>query len=789
MDPDAEAPVEISLSVADTNRLRISLGLKPLDASTGGSKGDQAAAANFLAEKKRLQKRQERKDIMARLGREENKDKFFTRLEGKGLGDASDEEEEGGDSLKWALSHKKTVRRNLKGVAAEAMREEEQEAVQYDAEDLKGLRVGHSLEDISDDILVLKDRKIGDGEDESDDELVSSKITAKERLEMNLKNKKNKPNYSAYDDDEFNNPGQKRSLLSHYDEDNETSGFVLGVGGRVEAQEEDEASKILGGAKTVSLEYEKMQVVKDYYTQEEAVAFMKPKKKKKKGKSRTRDEPDWPTANQEEGPGGDSGAMDVDGSAPSGGAGGSRAGGAATFSRSNRDSNVDLNVNFVDDDDLQMALSRARNLANKKIKRPNVEEMLKAAEEIEQQQQTATAGGSDDSDDEGLTLSATSEFVNNLATAPVARATTSRPAVASRLRVRDEDSDEDDEEDKPVPENVEKESEDAADPWGDVNMQESADAAEDEDGEDAEEKEGGIMGGIEEEPLISGGLAATLRLLSKQGFLEKVDSDQLEREKKQKERAQWLAEQRIHDRKREIIKEREKAMQREINKAKGPAKRGGGGGGNAMSAEDEWKLEEENQRMERQRTRDIEERFKTYTPDVIIKYNDEYGRDLTPKEAFRLQSHKFHGMGSGKMKTEKRLLKMDEEAQLNKMLSADTPLHTASALLEKTKKAKTAHLVLAVGNRGSLPQDVVAAEEKALLEKRNARLAAAAKAKADKASKAKQSGTSSVASTKGTSSVAPRGKITFGLAGGGGGAKRKADSAAGFEESLAKKSK
>ncbi|KAJ3046451.1 hypothetical protein HDU99_009778, partial [Rhizoclosmatium hyalinum] len=206
-----------------------------------------------------------------------------------------------------------------------------------------------------------------------------------------------------------------------------------------------------------------------------------------------------------------------------------------------------------------------------------------------------------------------------------------------------------------------------------------------------------------------------------------------------------------------------------------------------------------------------------------LKYNDKYGRNLNAKEAFRELSHKFHGHGSGKMKTEKLLRKIDDElsiiprkviaikinhetpfnrAKLNKMQSTDTPLQTASALLEKTKSAKTAHLVLGVGNRGSLPQDVVAAEEKALLEKRRLRLEAAAKAKELKEKLKKAGGgggvggTSSVAGTasiaKGTGSVAPsgaRGKIAFGLPGG---VKRKADGSGGvggFEESLAKKNK
>lgn len=51
----------------------------------------------------------------------------------------------------------------------------------------------------------------------------------------------------------------------------------------------------------------------------------------------------------------------------------------------------------------------------------------------------------------------------------------------------------------------------------------------------------------------------------------------------------------------------------------------------------------------------------TYKPDVKLEYVDDSGRNLTPKEAFRQLSHRFHGKGSGKKKTEKRMKKLEEE--------------------------------------------------------------------------------------------------------------------------------
>ena len=50
-----------------------------------------------------------------------------------------------------------------------------------------------------------------------------------------------------------------------------------------------------------------------------------------------------------------------------------------------------------------------------------------------------------------------------------------------------------------------------------------------------------------------------------------------------------------------------------------------------------------------------------YKPEVKIKYRDDQGRDMSAKEAFRYLSHRFHGKGSGKMKTEKRQKKWEQE--------------------------------------------------------------------------------------------------------------------------------
>ncbi len=50
-----------------------------------------------------------------------------------------------------------------------------------------------------------------------------------------------------------------------------------------------------------------------------------------------------------------------------------------------------------------------------------------------------------------------------------------------------------------------------------------------------------------------------------------------------------------------------------------------------------------------------------YRPDIKLVYVDDNGRRINEKGAFRHLSYSFHGKGSGKKKTEKRVKKQIEE--------------------------------------------------------------------------------------------------------------------------------
>ncbi|XP_031117343.1 SART-1 family protein DOT2-like isoform X2 [Ipomoea triloba] len=80
--------------------------------------------------------------------------------------------------------------------------------------------------------------------------------------------------------------------------------------------------------------------------------------------------------------------------------------------------------------------------------------------------------------------------------------------------------------------------------------------------------------------------------------------------------------------------------------------------------------------------------------EIHIERTDEYGRILTPKEAFRLLSHKFHGKRPCKMKQEKHMRQYQEELKIKQMKNSDTPSQSVERMREAQEKLKTPYLIL-----------------------------------------------------------------------------------------------
>lgn len=306
---------------------------------------------------------------------------------------------------------------------------------------------------------------------------------------------------------------------------------------------------------------------------------------------------------------------------------------------------------------------------------------------VEERERSATANGQEviqvEDDDlaheVGLTFDDTSEFVRAITYNPVAvkQEPQQPPSVAPSKQ-------------PPEPRDVEMKAEDEAIEEleaGEVVVKEEDDeeemlnaivnAIEQTEAEEKAVQDQGVPGGTSTEQTYGTGMASTLNILRSQGILATPTADVNEREQVQLQRDLWLA------------NYRRMLAQRELDRAKTR-------GGNKDQATREY----ENRLREQQDARQNLDSFKDYKPDVNIVYYDEFGRELSAKEAWKALSHKFHGKGSGKMKTEKRLKKIAEEKKQLAMSSGDTPLSMNQAFQIRQEKAKQPHFVLSVGNRG-----------------------------------------------------------------------------------------
>jgi U4/U6.U5 tri-snRNP-associated protein 1 len=84
-------------------------------------------------------------------------------------------------------------------------------------------------------------------------------------------------------------------------------------------------------------------------------------------------------------------------------------------------------------------------------------------------------------------------------------------------------------------------------------------------------------------------------------------------------------------------------------------------------------------------------------PHIRLEYLDEQGRPMTPKEAFRRLSYKFHGEKPGKNKLEKRMRQAEEEKKRKLMSNIDTPLNTLDKLKQEQEKLQKPFIVLSGG--------------------------------------------------------------------------------------------
>ncbi|RMZ71276.1 dna binding sart-1 [Pyrenophora seminiperda CCB06] len=562
-----------------------------------------------------------REERAAKIKKEREKASRFTNLEGKGLADEADVD----DDLAWLKSSKK---RQKKIAKEEQMRKELEErerqaleAMQYTDKDLAGVKVGHELDqfDDEDQILVLKDTAV-DAED--DDELEAVSLREKERLQDRLDSKKRK---RAYDPNDLDEGGQK-SILAQYDEEIEGKkgkAFTLDGKGRTV---EDVQAEVAGASRpkkvAISLDLLKEDAPANDYMDVSEVKMKKPKKKKSKKSKREHiaDEEDWSMAPVEEAA---ADGMEIDD-------------GENTVPQQKKKKVFD--ESFVDDDDLQANLAAQRQKALKKRKKMRPEDLARQLREEATTPQPDVLESTEDGE-VGLVIDETTEFVQNLAAAG------DDEDEAHRKRRKSSHISEGTKSMGGIG---------TADEDGDVEMGQSYAEA-----EEAEEAQNRSISrarsteitdtGLEAEKTIDQGMGATLALLKQRGLVKESDAgdkNALYRER-QKFLADKLKAEAEAERQRKIARERERGSARWNNMT--PRER------------EDW-ARKNNTNADQIESRRLAELFnKEYTPNVELKYVDEHGRQMNQKEAFKQLSHQFHGKGSGNTKTKKHLDKVAAE--------------------------------------------------------------------------------------------------------------------------------
>lgn len=670
-------------SIEDVNRVRASLGLPLLPVPGGGPHFKSSKDAGISSEDeeqgstlesrqaqgydnwKKLQSEADAKALreanLEKIKRARDTAKKYSKLEGKGLGDADSAGDL--DTKTWLLQQKKRRKKLEKERFAKLEKElaERENAPEYTAEDLAGVKVAHGLEDFEggeEQVLTLKDTTIDQNEDEGD-ELENLDLKEREALNDRLSLKKTKPVYDPHAEDEEGGS----EILKHYDETidgKKRKRFTLD--GQGASLEQREAMKQAVGeklkAKAVSLDILKEDVPASDYAEVLEAKIKKPKKKKAKTtRQKAADEDDTFPLETSNGAQANGDTMDVD----SGRGQPQRATPKPTETSS-----------FVDDDaDLQASLAIQRRAALKKRKGTKPEDIARQLRE-----EAATPGAEEEAKPEevGMVIDETTEFVANLQRSreeEKARAQSARPRGETPLK---KESSPDDEEE-------------------DVDMDRSYNDIE--DGEDLEARikretstpaTPGMTGtGLEEEATLNNGLGATLSMLSQRGLIKQNTEQDMNALHRQRDR--FLTEKQ----KREAAVEAKARQQRERDRNTGKLDR-------MSQREREEYARQENKIRDQMESRQMTDVFnREYKPDVQLKYVDEYGRSMNQKEAFKHLSHQFHGKGSGKQKTEKHLKKIEDEKKREAQSALDSSQATGmnNAMGATAKKNRQAGVRLA----------------------------------------------------------------------------------------------
>lgn len=682
---------EISLSIEETNKLRISLGLKPL--SVGPSKKEQSVV-NVQKTSAQLDAERKQQELKKKLQQSKTRRELTQKIAGKSLGEQLkadlEAQKKGNDALEWVKQSRTKTRR-------EKTPEEEKEE-KYDASALAGMTVGHSLDNFEDGqeiVLTLKDQRVlgEDGKDlnELDDELVNVELSEKDRRLARQERAKRAvlPVYTGYDDDEFIEMGSSRKrksgpkLLAHYDEEQEAVDaaearkFTLDASGGSKALESEKKQEEDEDVAVISLAMDKTKRVEDYYTKEEVEAqFAKKSKKlrKKKKSRRRRQENDEDDAvevqltTREEETDASSLVAQLEQEALQTGASSSKDRGKRKRTRDAEEAEEEENLlRFQEAREKANAVASEALAASKKKRKRRVADDSELADDVALEMELgASLARARQLTQQTLTRTSNEDRIAQLASQTISleEEKTSNVAIDSVMKETD--------------------SKAVGHVFGETNTTANTvvfnEATDFETRlRDAMEKRAAQFQAAAEGAPVS----TVLRTVKSQS-----------EEKKQEENVE------IEEKKEENNSEDEETQEKEVWGEEQPLV-GTGMGATLALLRKTGDLRQT--RVERQAGRANDARDRSFEDDLRIKngvkldYRDEFGRLLTKKEAFRMLSYKFHGHEPGKKKKEKRLRQLKEELEAQKMLSGEGSTKMMKVLEKKQKHTKEAHVVLSSG--------------------------------------------------------------------------------------------
>ena len=625
------------LSIEATNKLRAKLGLKPLEVGPSvtasansrnddNEEKDEATAdlkkvkddwgefyhkpAGQFNEKSDVEKMREK--IQSKRDKRKIEEKL-ARIKTLGESDSDD------DPSKWVEKNRKIQEEKKKAaqrakvfesmdqemdVEVSEPRRREPKRKSYKEKDLKGLKVAHDIENFTEDrhvILTLKDQDVL-GED--GDTLINVNMVENERYKKNVEVRKKNPLHYGYDvyEEQYDEFGNfiDRSVLGKYDDDIEggkSTTFTLGESKELIRENQRRALEIKAKLQNKTLESLNTEPLRLASDHYTEEELTKFKKPKKKVKKIRQKL----KADDLLEIAGDATDKDKD------------LGSRKRLLRADElpalpDDVPDVKVE-ADDDELEQVLNKARRL---KQKDNIIKKEIKL--EVSQPEVKMETEGSDEEsiayrerENTYITLNQTAEFCRTLGDIPTYGMAGNRDDNADIMDI-DENSEDENEEER------------RRGKWNAVDPNDEPKLA---DGIQVIEQEETAI--LDEEPDVASGMAAALQLALSKGYIEKEESNRPSNSRFAHLQAQNYS---IDD------------------KAHG---------------EDD-KYARRSNASERFNGPTSEFREKPgYKPNVKLEYIDDNNLKLTPKEAFRYLSHKFHGKGPGKNKIEKRLKKVEQE--------------------------------------------------------------------------------------------------------------------------------